>query len=178
MTRSSVSTTMSTCASLCEHSMNRHTWVQQVISFHERKCNPCVCMHTTGHAKSQASCHARKLLHMQNKEMRHHACCSSTAASAACISAGLWTPVYPAALKRLCITIVMGASLLFGTCQEKEEKEQEEEIEEEEEGFYKLLPANKADHLCHRIARAKGVLICPRREAAGSKTKQLKHCTR
>ena len=32
-------------------------------------------------------------------------------------------------------------------------EEEEEDEEEEEEGLYKLLPANKADHLCQRMAR-------------------------
>ena len=31
--------------------------------------------------------------------------------------------------------------------------------EEEEEEFYKLLPANKADHLCHRMARTTDVYL-------------------
>ena len=34
-----------------------------------------------------------------------------------------------------------------------------EEEKEAEEGFYKLLPANKADHLCHRMTRTTGVCI-------------------
>jgi len=33
--------------------------------------------------------------------------------------------------------------------------------EEEEEELYKLLPANKADHLCQRMARTTGAFICP-----------------
>ena len=31
----------------------------------------------------------------------------------------------------------------------------------EEEGFDKLLPANKADHLCHRTWQEQQVFICP-----------------
>ena len=35
----------------------------------------------------------------------------------------------------------------------------EYDLEEEEEEFYKLLPANKADHLCHTMAGTTDVYL-------------------
>ena len=51
-----------------------------------------------------------------------------------------------------CLACATQYALLFGMLTEEEEQE---------EDFYKLLPANKADHLCHRMARTTGVFCRP-----------------